>query len=63
MTLRLRDTALAWLQAGRPGIVVEVAAARGSAMPMFSTLPEPGVAHVSAEIPRLLHSSEPVPAP
>ena len=30
MTLRLRDTALAWLQAGRPGIVVEVAAARGS---------------------------------
>jgi len=30
MTLRLRDTALAWLRAGRPGIVVEVAAARGS---------------------------------
>lgn len=40
-----------------------VAAARGSAMPMFSTLPEPGVAHVSAEIPRLLHRSEPVSAP
>ncbi len=30
MTLRLRDTALAWLTAGRPAIVVEVAAARGS---------------------------------
>lgn len=40
-----------------------VAAARGQAMPTFSTLPEPGVAHVSAEIPRLLHRSEPVSAP
>ena len=40
-----------------------VAAARGQALPMFSTLPEPGVAHVSAEIPRLLHRSEPVSAP
>ena len=33
---------------------VALAAARGATpMPMFSTVPEPGVAHVSAEIPRL----------
>ena len=30
MTLLLRDTALAWWQAGRPAIVVEVVAAKGS---------------------------------
>ncbi|WP_428422147.1 nitrogenase iron-molybdenum cofactor biosynthesis protein NifN [Methylibium sp.] len=35
-----------------------VAAARGVVMPLFSTVPEPGVAHVSAEIPRLSHGSQ-----
>ena len=39
-----------------------VAAAQGVSMPMFSTVPEPGVAHVSAAIPRLSHSSEPAAA-
>ena len=39
-----------------------VAAARGPALPLFSTAPEPGVAHVSAAIPRLSHSSEPAAA-
>jgi nitrogenase molybdenum-iron protein NifN len=36
-----------------------VAAARGEAMPTFSTLPEPGVAHVSADIPRLSRDNVP----
>jgi nitrogenase molybdenum-iron protein NifN len=40
-----------------------LAAARGEPpmplpMPLFSTLPEPGVAHVSADIQRLLHGRE-----
>jgi nitrogenase molybdenum-iron protein NifN len=34
-----------------------VAAARGASMPMFSTAPEPGVAHVSAVIPRVSQHS------
>jgi len=32
-----------------------LAAARGPAMPVFSTTPEPGLAHVSAVIPRISH--------
>jgi nitrogenase molybdenum-iron protein NifN len=35
-----------------------LSAARGEPMPMFSTLPAPGVAHVSADIPRLSRGSE-----
>ncbi len=35
-----------------------LAAARGPGMPTFSTLPEPGVAHVSAEIRRVSHGSD-----
>jgi nitrogenase molybdenum-iron protein NifN len=35
-----------------------LAAARGPVMPLFSTVPEPGVAHVSAEIPRLPRGRE-----
>jgi nitrogenase molybdenum-iron protein NifN len=39
-----------------------LAAARGPAMPLFSSAPEPGVAHVSARIERISHGGEPAAA-